>query len=224
MITRVGMAPRAAGMTYEQFAHHWAREHAAVAGTLPGLRSYVQNHAILCDGRPLLPYPGFDACAQMTFDDLAAMDAAFASAPPDGELRRDERRLLDSSRRMFALMTPRVLLDTDQPEGSVKLMTFLRSAPGADAGALETTLDEIATHIGDAQGEILRHERLTFDSEAHRNRAPAPCEAIDVVFTANVDAALRLLGSPEAVDAAWHLGAIGQVIGRRIATEVWVVR
>ena len=71
-LVRVGMAPRAAGLTPAECQTHWRTAHADAARSLPGLRGYVQNHAVLRDGEPLLPYPGFDVCAETEFDDLAA--------------------------------------------------------------------------------------------------------------------------------------------------------
>ena len=68
MIVRVGMAPRMHDLTPAQCARHWRTEHADAARQLPGLRGYVQDHAVLRDGRPLLPYPGFDVCAETAFD------------------------------------------------------------------------------------------------------------------------------------------------------------
>jgi uncharacterized protein (TIGR02118 family) len=95
MLVRVGMAPRAAGLTVEQCQAHWRGAHADAARALPGLRRYVQNHAVLRGGRPLLPHPGFDVCAETEFDDLAAMDAAFASEQYRGAVVADEARLID---------------------------------------------------------------------------------------------------------------------------------
>ncbi len=224
MITRVGMAPRAAGLSYARFSDHWRNEHAAVAGALPGVRAYVQNHPILAGGRPLLPYPGFDACSQIVFDDEATMQASFATRTPDSELRRDELRMIEPARLMVMLATPRTVLEgAAVPDSAVKLMTFLRAAPAADPGALGSRLDEIAQATGDGGGTILRRERLTAIPGARAEGMPAWCDAIDVLWFADAEAALAHLASPVGDDADWRLAAVGQVLGRRIATEVWVV-
>ena len=119
MITRVGMAPRAAHLTREQFQAHWRDAHADAAAQLPGLRGYVQNHAVL----PLvLPAPPFDACSEIDFDDLDAMEAAFASELYRGAVTADERKFID--RTGFLLMlTERHVLDDAEP-GPYKLLTF----------------------------------------------------------------------------------------------------
>jgi uncharacterized protein (TIGR02118 family) len=224
MIVRVGMAARAPGLSYEEFAVHWRTRHAEIASKLPGLRSYLQNHAVLSQGRPLLPYPGFDACSQFEFDDLAAMDATFASVPPDGELRHDELRLIDPFRRMGVFAQSTVTQAGDAPGSAVKLMTFLRVAPGAGLDDLVALYDEAGQDLAPASGSILRRERLTVLSEAHEGRVPPWCDLIDVVTLPDVEAALGLLSGTCADEAGWRLSGVGQVVGRRIASEVWVVR
>lgn len=224
MIVRIGMAARAPGLGYEEFAEHWRTRHAEIASRLPGLVSYLQNHAVLSGGRPLLPYPGFDACSQFEFDDLAAMDATFASVPPDGELRRDELRFIDPTRRMGMFAESTVTHAGDPPPSAVKLMTFLRVAPGADLADLLATQDQLTEDLVMPNGSIVRRERLTLLSGAHEGRVPPWCDLIDVVTASDVGAALGLLSGPHADEAGWRLSGVGQVVGRRIATEVCVVR
>jgi uncharacterized protein (TIGR02118 family) len=224
VITRVGMAPRAAGLSYEQFASHWRTQHATVASALPGMRAYVQNHAILAGGRPLLPYPGFDACSQLVFDDEAGMEAALATRTPDSELRQDELRMIEPARLMAVIATPETVLEGSAlPDSAVKLMTFVRAAPAVDPDALGSRLDATAQATGTAGGTILRRERLTAILGASAEATPAWCDAIDVIWFAGAEGALAYLASPVSDDEDWRLAAFGQVLGRRIATEVWVV-
>jgi uncharacterized protein (TIGR02118 family) len=224
VITRVGMAPRAAGLGYEQFASYWRTQHAAVASALPGLRAYVQNHAILAGGRPLLPYPGFDACSQLVFDDEAGMAAALATRTPDSTLRQDELRMIEPARLMAVIATSQTVLEgLALPDSAVKLMTFVRAAPAADPDALRSRLDEIAQATGAGGGAIRRRERLTAIPGASAEGMPAWCDVIDVMWFAGAEGALAYLASPVSDDEAWRLAAVGQVLGRRIATEAWVV-
>ena len=87
----MGMAPREASLDYEGLQAHWRSEHADLASQLEGLRSYVQNHAVLEHGRPLFPYVGFDACSELEWDSLEAMDAAFASEHYQQAVVTDEK-------------------------------------------------------------------------------------------------------------------------------------
>jgi uncharacterized protein (TIGR02118 family) len=163
-LVRVGMAPRAAGLTPAECQAHWRSAHADAARRLPGLRRYVQNHAVLRDGRPLLPYAGFDVCAETEFEDLAAMDAAFAGEQYRGAVVADELRLIDKARFTHALCERRVLRSG---AGPVKLMTFLPEAAREDA-----------------------HELLVVRHDLHAGRPPAPFGAIEIRWFADPDAAV----------------------------------
>jgi hypothetical protein len=83
------MAPRVAGLTFEAAQEHWRTGHGDLASGIPGLQGYVQNHAVLRNGAPLLPYAGFDACSELEFADFDAMWAGFAADgdPPDGAVK-----------------------------------------------------------------------------------------------------------------------------------------
>jgi len=168
-LTRIGLAPRAAHLTPAACQAHWRSAHADAALALPGLRGYVQNHAVLRDGAPLLGDPGFDVCAETEFDDLAAMDAGFASEAYRGAIVADEARFIDKARFAFALCERRVLAGGEPPEGAVKLMSF-----GA-AGA------------GD--GDALRHEQLVVSDALHAGREPAPFGVVDIRWFASPEAA-----------------------------------
>jgi uncharacterized protein (TIGR02118 family) len=124
VITRVGMAPRAAGLTRKAFQEHWRSRHAGEAARLPGLRGYIQNHAVLDrDGEPLLrPVPPFDACSEIDFDDIPAMEAAFASELYRGAVAQDEREFIDRTG-FLLLLTERIVLNDVAP-APYKLLTF----------------------------------------------------------------------------------------------------
>ena len=117
VIVRMGMAPREASLDYEGLQAHWRSEHADLASQLDGLRSYVQNHAVLEHGRPLFPYVGFDACSELEWDSLEAMDAAFASEHYRRAVVADEHSLIDKSRFLLLLSERRVLQDGEPGDG-----------------------------------------------------------------------------------------------------------
>ena len=62
-----------ADMSRDEFRRYWRETHGPLGAAMPGVRKYVQNHAT-ADGTP------FDGVAEMWFDDMAAMAAAFASS------------------------------------------------------------------------------------------------------------------------------------------------
>lgn len=222
MITRVGMAPRAAGLTYASFQEHWRSEHAGLAGELPGLRGYVQNHSVLREGRPLLPYPGFDACSEIGFDSLTAMDEAFASEHYLGAVTADEHALIDKTRFALLLSERRVLLDGEADESAVKLLTFLPVDPRSTSAALADLLAGSYRAIVLEAGPI-RHEQLLEIPGAHEGRLPAVCAAVDILWFANVEDALRFVHGDAGHQAGYALAGTAFGLERVLARPIRIV-
>jgi uncharacterized protein (TIGR02118 family) len=176
VIVRVGCAPREASLSFEDFQEHWASEHGALAGTIPGLRSYVQNHAVLANGQPLLPYVGFDACSELEFESLEAMDAGFGSEHYRTNVVADEKVLVDKTRFGMLLTERRVLSGGDPGGDAVKLLTFLT--------------DDRETH---APGAV-KHEQLVVIPGAHDGRIEQPfADVVDMLWFSSVDEALAFV-------------------------------
>src|SRR4051794_9456279 len=95
MISRFGFAPRKPDLSIADFQNHWRTSHAAAIRGMAGLKRYWQNHAVLRDGEPLLPWPGFDACAQIEAETLVELDKAFITPYYHGPVREDEKRFID---------------------------------------------------------------------------------------------------------------------------------
>jgi len=222
MIVRVGTAPRARGLGYAEFQEHWRTEHGALAGSLPGLRGYVQNHAVLDGGRPLLPYVGFDACSELEFDSLAAMDEAFASEHYRREVAADEQALIDKTRFAMLLAERRVLADAEPPPGAVKLLTFLPLDPRSSRERLAAVL---AGPYREAVGQAapVRHEQLLELPGAHEGRLAALWPAVDVLWFASVEAALEALVGEAGQRAAYELAGASLAPARLLATPIRVV-
>ncbi|MBM3345218.1 MAG: hypothetical protein FJY55_01755 [Betaproteobacteria bacterium] len=147
MLSRFGCAPRKKDLTITQFQEHWRISHARVVSQLVGLKRYWQNHAVLRDGETLLPWPGFDACAQIDAETMLDMDRAFLSEHYQVTVREDERRFI--SHAGFGMTLCECVLADGRTDGSgVRLLTFMRlapmRAPAALAGAL---LDDKRTGV-----------------------------------------------------------------------------
>lgn len=222
MITRLGMAPRAAGLGYEAFQAHWRSEHASLAGALPGLRSYVQNHAVLEGGRPLLPYPGFDACSEIEFDNLEAMDDAFASEHYRGAVTADEHELIDKSRFAFLLSERRVLQDGQVEGGAVKVLTFLPVDPRSTREKLAELLAG-RYRLTVAEAEPLRHQQLLEIPGAHEGRLPPLFAAVDILWFPSVERALELVHGDIGHRAGYVLAGTAFGLERLVARPVRVV-
>ena len=222
MIVRVGMAPRAASLDYDGFQEHWRSEHADLASRLDGLRSYVQNHAVLEDGRPMFPYVGFDACSELEWDSLEAMDAAFASEHYRQVVVADEHSLIDKSRFLLLLAERRVLQDGEPGPEAVKLLTFLpldaRSTTSALFEALAGPYREIVADVGP-----LRHEQLLELPGSHDGRLPPVFHAVDIIWFPSAAEAVAFVRGDPGHRAGYALAGTAFGLERLVASPYRVV-
>jgi hypothetical protein len=150
LITRFGLAPRKPGLTAAEFQSHWHGQHGALAAQIGGVRRYWQNHAVLIQGEALLPWPGFDACADIDFADLATMQAGFAAETYTQHVRGDEKKLVEKEKGGLVI-TRRTLQQGSIDPGQIRLLTFMRLAPERDLqalGAALTGLSMASTVVG----------------------------------------------------------------------------
>jgi uncharacterized protein (TIGR02118 family) len=80
MIKYVTVLSRREGMSREEFSNYWKNTHAPILQQIPGLRGYVQNHALPDLEGKEPPYDGF---GELYFDSLEAMQGGLGS--PEGE-------------------------------------------------------------------------------------------------------------------------------------------
>jgi hypothetical protein len=185
MLSRFGCAPRKPDLTITQFQEHWRTSHAKVVSGLVGLKRYWQNHAVLRDGETILPWPGFDACAQIDAETMVDMDRAFLSEHYQVTVREDERRFINHTGFGMTLCE-RVLADGRLDGSGVRLLTFMRLAPLRTPAALAEALradkrsgvakgrEVFLALTGAAAGQRTSLfdavESLWFDSEAEAER------------------------------------------------------
>jgi uncharacterized protein (TIGR02118 family) len=86
MVKVIYTAPRMPGLSLEDCFKHWLEVHAPLAAQVPGLRRYVQNHA-LPEAYAVrgLTHDGF---SELWFDDLASLRAAVTS--PEWQALRED--------------------------------------------------------------------------------------------------------------------------------------
>ena len=77
MVKALYIASRKPGLVNEEFFEHWFNVHGQLGARVPGLRRYVQNHAVAA-AYPIraMTHDGF---SELWFDDLAALETARAS-------------------------------------------------------------------------------------------------------------------------------------------------
>jgi uncharacterized protein (TIGR02118 family) len=78
MVKAVYMVARKPGLTIQEFQDHWRTVHGPLVASVPGLRRYVQNPAVLeAYGVRPMTHDGF---AELWFDDLTALQQAATTA------------------------------------------------------------------------------------------------------------------------------------------------
>jgi uncharacterized protein (TIGR02118 family) len=190
MLTRVGAAARLPALSVEQFQRHWREQHGPTAGAIPNLRRYVQHHAVLVDGRSLLPYPGFDACSELDFASLAAMDDGFARAAEAGELRADEDRFVDKARYSWVLGEVDARTAAVDAEDPVTLLTWWRAHPASSADRL------LAVLRGDWEAALpptCGRRLIAARGDWHAGRRPPSADVVEVITFDGLAAATSFL-------------------------------
>jgi hypothetical protein len=212
LVVRFGLAPRLPGLTTAQFVDLWTGHGARSRQTgRPGRLSYVQNFPVLEHGQHLLPYPGFDVCAEATYESIAAVRAAFAPGAPVG-LHADRATLMDESGFASVTASREVIQTGEAAESAVKLMLFYRAHPFHGPAALFDRLRGEHAEIV-SRGRPLRHELLFANSPE-----PRPCDAVEILWFPTTDHARAYHRSEHAYGAAIALG------GRCFGTERLIAR
>jgi uncharacterized protein (TIGR02118 family) len=93
-IKAIWQLKRKPGMKLDEFRRYWIEVHGPLGRELPGLRRYVQSHLI--DEAYLYAEPRHDGVAQLWFDSVEALRAAFDS-PAGKRLNADGANFIDAS-------------------------------------------------------------------------------------------------------------------------------
>jgi uncharacterized protein (TIGR02118 family) len=96
MLKMMFMVRRRSDLDADTFSKYWRETHAPIAKMIPGLRKYIQHHAIPGPDGSIPPYDGI---AEMWYDDAAALEQAMSTqegqaAQADAEKCVDLERLL----------------------------------------------------------------------------------------------------------------------------------
>lgn len=198
MISRIGFAPFAQGLSIEAAQDHWAQEHARVTMTMPGIKRYWQNHAIWRDGCPLLPWPGFDACSEFDFDDVAAMDQCFASKAYSENVKPDEAELVDKTRGGYLIAHRH---GTGTEASPLRLIRMYRAAP------LRRVADIDAVLRSRSRGDVPLDYYLALDGAEAAQRCAA-YDAVELTGFETEREALAFANSETAREQRLQLGGL----------------
>jgi uncharacterized protein (TIGR02118 family) len=109
MVKAIFIASKLPGLTLEQFFDRWEHHHAALAAKLPGLRRYVQNHALpeaYADRGQT-----HDGWSEFWFDDLGALRRALTS--PDWQVVQEDGATLFGPPLGVGVARERIQKDSD---------------------------------------------------------------------------------------------------------------
>jgi uncharacterized protein (TIGR02118 family) len=219
MLTRVGAAARLPTLSVEQFQQHWRERHGPTAGAIPNLVRYVQHHAVVVDGRTLLPYPGFDACSELDFESLEAMDDGFAKAAQAGDLRADEDRFVDKARYSWVLGEVEVRAPSVAAADPVTLVTWWRTHPAARADRLRATL---CAEWEAALPPLCERRLIAARHDWHAGRQPPTADVVEVITFDGLAAARGFLDGA-AHEAGPLLAGIAFGAERHLARPIVIV-
>jgi uncharacterized protein (TIGR02118 family) len=127
MLKVIHLMKRHRDLSVAKFQAHWLERHAPMVAALPGLRRYVQSHALIqgySKGELL-----FDGISELWFDDEATYGAAKGS---DGWARvsRDLERLVEIPKLVEMAVDVHVIKDGPIPPEAVKNIEFVNRRPG----------------------------------------------------------------------------------------------
>lgn len=153
---------RKPGTSVAEFSHYWITKHAELVKQFRPIKRYVQNmrldHKPAGLGKPL-GETWCDGCAQTWYDDVSAVDS-MVDQPLFPLLMEDETRFLDFAHPRYLLKTHERILDVDgfdERLRGVKVMLFVRRAPGLERSDFETAwADDATADLGRRLG-VTRH-------------------------------------------------------------------
>ena len=127
MVKVITFIKRKAGMPVEEFQSYWRTRHPEVVTRLPGVRRYVQSHALPAAYRT--GEPVYDGIAEVWADDTAAL-RAMTQSPDHAAVQADEARFIDRASMGVIITEDHVIKDGLAPPDAVKSVDFLTRKAG----------------------------------------------------------------------------------------------
>ena len=134
MVKVITFLKRKAGMPVEEFQRYWREKHPEVVTRLPGVRRYVQSHALL--SLYGTDEPIYDGIAEVWADDTGAL-RAMTRSPEHACVQADEARFIDRAGMGVIITEDHVLKDGPVPPDAVKSVAFLTRTPGLSVEAFQ---------------------------------------------------------------------------------------
>src|SRR5713101_6124938 len=128
MVKVVTFLKRKPGMPVEDFQRYWLTRHPEVVVRLPGVRRYVQSHAVPSAYQKREPL--YDGIAEVWADGTDALRAMTRSLEHRA-VQADEANFIDRDRMGFIVTEDYMLAGVPVPPAAVKAVEFLSRLPGA---------------------------------------------------------------------------------------------
>ena len=180
MIVRMGLLQKRADIDQQEFRTHWRTGHGALAAKLPGLRRYHQNHIVdrtqrgITYARDGLDFDGF---SELWFDDLPAMQAAFAADEVEA-LADDEDRFISGLKLITAVQHVVIPTPTDVP--LIKRMTTLKRRPDVSAEKFQEEWFDVHSVLVKRLPQVKGYtQNLIFD-RSHGRGKPATYDELPI--------------------------------------------
>jgi uncharacterized protein (TIGR02118 family) len=145
MVKVLTFIKRKPGMTVEDFQQYWLTRHPVVVTRLPGVRRYVQSHALASSYRK--GEPPWDGIAEVWADDTDALRAMTRSAA-NADVQADEAQFIDRSTMGILVTEDHLVVEGAPGPDAVKAIEFLNRRPGA-------SVDDFQRHWRERHGAIL---------------------------------------------------------------------
>jgi uncharacterized protein (TIGR02118 family) len=194
MVKVITFLKRKAGMPVEEFQGYWLTRHPEVVTRLPGVRRYVQSHALLqVYGHD---EPIYDGIAEVWADDTDAL-RAMTRGPEHVALQADEARFIDRASMGVIITEDHVIKDGPVPPDGVKRVGFLTRKPGLPVEAFQrhwlTVHGPIAAALPGLRRYVQSHTRR---SAYDAGRVPA-YDGVALTWFDSSDAVRDAAAAPE---------------------------
>lgn len=171
MVKALTFIARKPGMSVEAFQEHWRTRHAEIVVKLPGIRRYVQSHALLSGYRK--GELAYDGIAEIWFDDTGAMRALRERAEY-AAVQADEARFIDRARMGMIITEEHVIKDGPVPPGAVKSVELITRKAGMEVDAFQRYWRQVHGPIAATIPVLRRYvQSHTRRSAYEGGRAPA---------------------------------------------------
>jgi len=194
MIKLITLLKRKRGTSVQEFQEHWLNVYGPLVAKAPGLKRYVQSHALIqgyAKGDLL-----FDGIDERWFESGQAM-RAFRESPEAKAAALDEVTFLDCLRTVLMRVEVFIIKDGPMPADAVKNVEFVNRRPGMELTAFQRYWREIHGPIASRIPMIRRYEQNHLASIAYIEGATPPYDGLAVTWFDSTAEMRRGAATPE---------------------------